>query len=152
MKKPIYIRDGSRFRKIDYYTGMFWNLDGSFTDVEKDNSIGIVVSQDGNELTIASLKLSTFKMTWDEAKEHCNSFSSGLPGVRLCYLPTRSELLSVVDNFGGYLYSNNSCEWTSTEHSSFYAWALDWYTSEGGLLYDYKGLKNYVRKFFKVEV
>lgn len=150
MKKPLYVRDGSRFRKIDYYTGMFWNLDGSFTDVEKDNSIGIVVSQDGNEVTIASLKLSTFKMTWDEAKNHCSSFSD-LPGVRLCYLPTRSELLSAVDNFKEYLYTNTCCEWTSTELSDYRACFLAWYSPEivgGSLKINY----HFVRKFFKVEI
>lgn len=151
MKKPIYIRDGSRFRRIEYYTGMFWNLDGSFTETKKDGSIGIVVSQDGNELTIASLDVSTRRMTWSEAIRYCESFSNRLQKVH-CYLPTRSELLSAVDNFREHLYTNGHNEWTSTEYSYDYAWYLLWGSSEG---VDYGSPKDgtyYVRKFYKVEI
>lgn len=152
MKKPIYIRDGSRFRRIDYYTGMFWNLDGSFTDVEKDNSIGIVVSQDGNEVTIASLKPSLMDFTWNMAISYCRAFSPNVP-VKCCYLPTRSELLSAIDKFEEYLYhENHSGEWTSTEcHNPDLAWELYWHSS-GYIANADKNHRCYARRFYKVEI
>jgi len=144
MMNKCYVRQGRKFVPVPDYTGYFYSRQHGFTKEKTPESFAIVISQDVNIATLAFLEHSYVERNWESSKEYCELFDGG-------YMPSLMEMLQATKFKEHLVYRTDDVEWTSTESSYHYAWALLWYSSE--YVYDYHKSHNYyVRIFFKRNV
>ena len=67
MNGDIYVRDGSRFKKVPNMVGMYYN-GITFTKEQMQDTIGVVVDQKYDHIVICAIKQSEKRMTWYNAK------------------------------------------------------------------------------------
>lgn len=140
----LYVRQGRRFVPVPDCTGYFYDRNGLHKEKTED-SFAIVVSQNGDIATLASLEQSSERMTWEEAKDCCNHLWIPL------YLPSLIEMLEAMKFKEHLHFELEGSEWTSTEYSTYRAWYLHWNSYEG-VGVDGKLSGCYVRPFFKLNV
>lgn len=70
MNGDIYVRDGSRFKKVPNMVGMYYN-GITFTKKQMQDTIGVVVDQKYDHIVICAIKPSNFPMTWSKSKKWC---------------------------------------------------------------------------------
>lgn len=142
MNGDIYVRDGSRFKKVPNMVGLYYN-GITLTKEQMPDSIGIVVDQKYDHLVVCAISHSDHEMTWQNAKKWCKKQFDGKGRM-----PEIEELIisrkHIVDC--GWLWSNTT--WGSS--SSRFAWFLYWY--DGYVSYDYKSTSYYVRAFLDIPI
>jgi len=145
MKTLCHLRIGRKFVPVPNYVGYFYGSDG-FQEKKTSHSYAIVISQDVNIATLAYLKHSTNRMTWDEAKLYRKlSFP-------LTYMPSLVEMLQAAKFKEHLQFTILDTEWTCTEDYNCSAWALYWYNAHYGVGRYPKNFGRYVRPFFKLNV
>lgn len=76
MNGDIYVRDGSRFKKVPNMVGMYYN-GITFTKEQMQDTIGVVVDQKYDHIVICAIKPSDTRMTWYDAKKWCKKQFDG---------------------------------------------------------------------------
>ena len=141
MNGDIYVRDGSRFKKVPNMVGLYYN-GITFTKEKMQDTIGVVVDQKYDHLVVCDIDRSDLKMSWQEAKEYCKNQFDGKGR-----LPEIEELIisrKYIADYGWF--------WSNTEYSSDsdYAWSLYW--SNGYVTLNYKSNSGYVRAFLDIPI
>lgn len=133
MNGDIYVRDGSRFKKVPNMVGMYYN-GIIFTKEQMPDTIGVVVDQKYDHIVICAINPSDICMKWDDAKKWCEEQFDGkgrMPEIKELILARR------------YLTHIESVSiWSLTEYSANYAWFLAWRI--GNVLRSSKSISNYV--------
>ena len=70
MNGDIYVRDGSRFKKVPNMVGMYYN-GIIFTKEQMQDTIGDVVDQKYDHIVICAIIPSEFPMQWSDTKQWC---------------------------------------------------------------------------------
>ena len=119
MKKPIYIRDGQRFKRVEDHVGDFWTKEGLWQKERDKNCVGQCVKQDAEKYTIVMFKL--VKASWYEADKIVKKRVH-----RDARVPSIGELMELLPKlneiFGGW-----ETLWSSTEYDDKFAWCLCYY-------------------------
>lgn len=117
MNGDIYVRDGSRFKKVPNMVGLYYN--GIILTKERmPDSIGVVVDQKYDHLVVGAIKSSNLKMEWWNAKEWCKKQFNGkgrMPEIEELVLSRK-----YIDDYGQF--------WSNTEYTMapYIAWVLRW--------------------------
>lgn len=139
MNGDIYVRDGSRFKKVPNMVGMYYN-GIIFTKEQMPDTIGVVVDQKYDHIVICAINPSDVCMTWNNAKKWCEKQFDGKGKM-----PEINEIL-LAKRF-------INCEkgvWSSTEYTSSYACSL--HLNRGNALNYLKGWRYYVFAFLDIPI
>ena len=139
MNGDIYVRDGSRFKKVPNMVGMYYN-GITFTKKQTPDSIGVVVDQKYDHLVVCANKHSDIEMSWQNAKEWCKEQFDGKGKM-----PEIEELV-----LNRKYISDHGWFWSNTELSSgsFNARGLGW--RNGYVFTGDKSIRHYVRAFLDI--
>ena len=150
--KTIFFTDDEEEKKKETFkVGEPYYIDGKV--------VGVVacVTLDGDkmEILVTALEDLVEDINWSDACEKCESLEHGfsMPNKSdICLIAANMERINAGMKKHGKLFKNNSCYWSSSEYSSYYAWGFCTSNgaSQGSVCANSKNLNYVIRPVLKI--